>query len=84
MGSFAAGVMISTTDLAQHTLEQVRLYVLNCCYKFRGIHSYVSLWKQHDCFAICEFPSFSFNFVGCDVQVYNGPGYTFNVALEYI
>ena len=24
LGSFAAGVMISTTDLAQHTLEQVR------------------------------------------------------------
>jgi Kef-type K+ transport system membrane component KefB len=23
LGSFAAGVMISTTDLAQHTLEQV-------------------------------------------------------------
>lgn len=27
LGSFAAGVMISTTDLAQHTLEQVRLHV---------------------------------------------------------
>jgi hypothetical protein len=26
LGSFAAGVMISTTDLAQHTLEQV------CCF----------------------------------------------------
>lgn len=26
LGSFAAGVMISTTDLAQHTLEQVRLH----------------------------------------------------------
>ena len=25
LGSIAAGVMISTTDLAQHTLEQVRL-----------------------------------------------------------
>ncbi|WOH08510.1 hypothetical protein DCAR_0727951 [Daucus carota subsp. sativus] len=25
LGSFAAGVMIATTDLAQHTLEQVRL-----------------------------------------------------------
>jgi len=24
LGSFAAGVMISTTDLGQHTLEQVR------------------------------------------------------------
>jgi Kef-type K+ transport system membrane component KefB len=28
LGSFAAGVMISTTDLAQHTLEQV----IPCCY----------------------------------------------------
>lgn len=27
LGSFAAGVMISTTDLAQHTLEQVGLSV---------------------------------------------------------
>lgn len=27
LGSFAAGVMISTTDLAQHTLEQVRSQV---------------------------------------------------------
>lgn len=26
LGSFAAGVMISTTDLARHTLEQVRLF----------------------------------------------------------
>lgn len=26
LGSFAAGVMIATTDLAQHTLEQVRVY----------------------------------------------------------
>ncbi|KAI5556551.1 hypothetical protein BDE02_18G043700 [Populus trichocarpa] len=26
LGSFAAGVMISTTDLAQHTLEQVSVY----------------------------------------------------------
>lgn len=26
LGSFAAGVMISTTDLAQHTLEQVMYY----------------------------------------------------------
>lgn len=25
LGSFAAGVMISTTDLAEHTLEQVSL-----------------------------------------------------------
>ncbi|KAJ9556209.1 hypothetical protein OSB04_010823 [Centaurea solstitialis] len=28
LGSFAAGVMISTTDLAQHSLEQVRLHLL--------------------------------------------------------
>ncbi|XWS17389.1 hypothetical protein CRYUN_Cryun33cG0063100 [Craigia yunnanensis] len=28
LGSFAAGVMISTTDLGQHTLEQVRFLVL--------------------------------------------------------
>jgi len=36
LGSFAAGVMISTTDLAQHTLEQVGLiYVfLFLCYLF--------------------------------------------------
>jgi Kef-type K+ transport system membrane component KefB len=27
LGSFAAGVMISTTDLAQHTLEQVIYYL---------------------------------------------------------
>jgi hypothetical protein len=27
LGSFAAGVMISTTDLAQHTLEQVILHL---------------------------------------------------------
>ena len=26
LGSFAAGVMIATTDLGQHTLEQVRLF----------------------------------------------------------
>lgn len=38
LGSFAAGVMISTTDLAEHTLEQVRfdhmlpkrLYCFSC------------------------------------------------------
>lgn len=30
LGSFAAGVMISTTDLAQHTLEQVRLHYDIC------------------------------------------------------
>lgn len=35
LGSFAAGVMISTTDLGQHTLEQVRyfcsfLYLTSC------------------------------------------------------
>lgn len=28
LGSFAAGVMISTTDLGQHTLEQVSLLVV--------------------------------------------------------
>ncbi|RRT66968.1 hypothetical protein B296_00029157, partial [Ensete ventricosum] len=28
LGSFAAGVMISTTDLSQHTLEQGKLYLL--------------------------------------------------------
>ena len=28
LGSFAAGVMISTTDLAQHTLEQVVFFLL--------------------------------------------------------
>lgn len=28
LGSFAAGVMISTTDLAQHTLEQVGHFLL--------------------------------------------------------
>ncbi|KAG8636137.1 hypothetical protein MANES_16G103200v8 [Manihot esculenta] len=28
LGSFAAGVMISTTDLAQHTLEQGKFYLL--------------------------------------------------------
>lgn len=28
LGSFAAGVMISTTDLAQHTLEQVCFFAL--------------------------------------------------------
>ncbi|CAN7047616.1 unnamed protein product, partial [Brassica rapa subsp. trilocularis] len=28
LGSFSAGVMISTTDLAQHTLEQVRIMLL--------------------------------------------------------
>ncbi|CAG7900492.1 unnamed protein product [Brassica rapa] len=28
LGSFSAGVMISTTDLAQHTLEQVRIVLL--------------------------------------------------------
>ena len=27
LGSFAAGVMISTTDLAQHTLEQVVFFL---------------------------------------------------------
>ena len=32
LGSFAAGVMISTTDLAQHTLEQVRLCTLSYIY----------------------------------------------------
>lgn len=31
LGSFAAGVMISTTDLAQHTLEQV-VYFLLCIF----------------------------------------------------
>lgn len=30
LGSFAAGVMISTTDLGQHTLEQVRNYSSIC------------------------------------------------------
>ena len=28
LGSFAAGVMISTTDIGQHTLEQVSLLVV--------------------------------------------------------
>lgn len=32
LGSFAAGVMISTTDLAQHTLEQVRFLGLCICF----------------------------------------------------
>lgn len=27
LGSFAAGVMISTTDLSQHTLEQVSFFL---------------------------------------------------------
>ncbi|KAL2475608.1 K(+) efflux antiporter 6 [Abeliophyllum distichum] len=32
LGSFSAGVMISTTDLAQHTLEQVEAHPeLFCC-----------------------------------------------------
>lgn len=34
LGSFAAGVMISTTDLAQHTLEQVWIQVWPCRYTF--------------------------------------------------
>lgn len=41
LGSFAAGVMISTTDLAQHTLEQVRLCTL--CY----IHADDLLWNMY-------------------------------------
>jgi hypothetical protein len=32
LGSFAAGVMISTTDLAQHTLEQVTFYMYLACF----------------------------------------------------
>jgi len=35
LGSFAAGVMISTTDLAQHTLEQVIYYLyLAFCFAY--------------------------------------------------
>ncbi len=35
LGSFAAGVMISTTDLAQHTLEQVVYFLL--CILFQNL-----------------------------------------------
>ena len=35
LGSFAAGIMISTTDLAQHTLEQVIYYIfLAFCFAY--------------------------------------------------
>jgi len=35
LGSFAAGVMISTTDLAQHTLEQIIYYLyLAFCFAY--------------------------------------------------
>jgi len=35
LGSFAAGIMISTTDLAQHTLEQVIYYLyLAFCFAY--------------------------------------------------
>ncbi|AQK82559.1 K(+) efflux antiporter 4 [Zea mays] len=37
LGSFAAGVMISTTDLAQHTLEQVTFYMYLACLFFLQI-----------------------------------------------
>lgn len=36
LGSFAAGVMISTTDLAQHTLEQVIPCREIICFFFLG------------------------------------------------
>ena len=35
LGSFAAGVMISTTDLAQHTLEKVVYFLL--CILFQNL-----------------------------------------------
>lgn len=40
LGSFAAGVMISTTDLAQHTLEQVISY-LNLAHSVVSVTIYV-------------------------------------------
>lgn len=45
LGSFAAGVMISTTDLAPHTLEQASLsaYFIRSCF-FRYFF-FTSLWK---------------------------------------
>lgn len=54
LGSFAAGVMISTTDLAQHTLEQVRHSMLcfNRCdlivllQKHVGLSLYIYICKQ--------------------------------------
>ena len=44
LGSFAAGVMISTTDLAQHTLEQVIpcYYLIPFSFASQGVHLYSS------------------------------------------
>ena len=44
LGSFAAGVMISTTDLAQHTLEQVIYYLyLAFCFAYPSFFSYLKV-----------------------------------------
>lgn len=46
LGSFAAGVMISTTDLAQHTLEQVCFFLLIAFSRLsRFCHCFIS--AQH-------------------------------------
>lgn len=37
LGSFAAGVMISTTDLGQHTLEQVRYLLFIMYFRSCGV-----------------------------------------------
>lgn len=46
LGSFAAGVMISTTDLAQHTLEQVILCLyLLCSFCLVGFASFLEVQR---------------------------------------
>jgi Kef-type K+ transport system membrane component KefB len=46
LGSFVAGVMISTTDFAEHTLQQVSIS-LELFFVLKPMSIFVYLWPLH-------------------------------------